>query len=148
MAPRQLPEDFKDFLNFLNSNRVKYLLLGGWAVGIYGHPRATKDIDFIIGIDDENLDRLLTALHEFGAPPIDAANFKLPGTVFRMGRSPVQIDIINEASGIQFEECYQNREVVNVEGVEISLISRADLIKNKRASGRSQDMADVDKLSK
>ncbi len=107
MALKQLPEDFKEFLNFLNSNKVKYLLLGGWAIGIYGHPRATKDIDFFIGIDESNLDRLITALREFGAPPIDIANFKEKGNVFRMGRSPVQIDIINEASGIQFDVCYQ-----------------------------------------
>lgn len=147
MAPRQLPEDFKEFLNFLNSNKVKYLLLGGWAIGIYGHPRATNDIDFFISIDDENLDRLISALREFGVPPIDIANFKEKGNVFRMGRSPMQIDIINEASGIQFDECYQKREVINVEGVEISLISKDDLIKNKIASGRAQDIADVEKLS-
>ena len=147
MGLRQLPEDFKEFLNFLNSNKVKYLLLGGWAIGIYGHPRATKDIDFFVGIDDENLNKLILALREFGAPPIDIANFKEKGNVFRMGCSPVQIDIINEASGIQFDECYQKREVFNVEGVEISLISRADLIKNKMAAGRAQDIADVEKLS-
>ena len=147
MALRLLPEDFKDFLNFLNSNKVKYLLLGGWAVGIYGHPRATKDIDLIVGIDDENLDRLVMALREFGAPPIDFANFKEKGNVFRMGRPPVQIDIINEASGIRFDESYQKRKVINVQGVEISLISKDDLIKNKTISGRAQDIADVEKLS-
>lgn len=147
MALKLLPEDFKDFLNFLNSNKVKYLLLGGWAVGIYGHPRATKDIDLIVGIDDENLDRLMMALREFGAPSIDFANFKEKGNVFRMGRPPVQIDIINEASGIKFDESYQKRKVINVQGVEISLISRDDLIKNKTTSGRTQDIADVEKLS-
>lgn len=147
MALRLLPEDFKDFLNFLNSNKVKYLLLGGWAVGIYGHPRATKDIDFIVGIDDDNLNRLLMALREFGAPSIDFSNFKEKGTVFRMGRPPVQIDIINEASGINFDESYQKRKVINVQGVEISLISKDDLIKNKTVSGRTQDIADIEKLS-
>jgi hypothetical protein len=148
MAQRQLPVDFKEFLNFLNSNKVKYLLLGGWAVGIYGHPRATKDIDFIVGIDDQNLDRLIRALCEFGAPSVDIANFKEKGNVFRMGRSPVQIDIINEASGINFDESYQRRKIVDVEGVEISLISKDDLIKNKMASGRAQDIADAEKLSR
>ena len=148
MAQRQLPVDFKEFLSFLNSNKVKYLLLGGWAVGIYGHPRATKDIDFIVGIDDENLSRLISALREFGAPPVDIANFKEKGNVFRMGRSPVQIDIINEASGIDFYESYQRRELIDVEGIEISLISKDDLIKNKLASGRAQDIADAEKLSR
>jgi len=148
MAQRQLPVDFKEFLNFLNSNKVEYLLLGGWAVGIYGHPRATKDIDFIVGIDDQNLARLIRALGEFGAPSIEIANFKEEGNVFRMGRSPVQIDIINEASGIDFYESYQRRQLIDVDGVEISLISKDDLIKNKLASGRAQDIADAEKLSR
>ena len=148
MAQRQLPVDFKEFLSFLNSNKVEYLLLGGWAVGIYGHPRATGDIDFIVGIDDQNLARLIRALGEFGAPSIEIANFKEEGNVFRMGRSPVQIDIINEASGIDFYESYQRRELIDVEGIEISLISKDDLIKNKLASGRAQDIADAEKLSR
>ena len=129
MDLRQLPEDFKDFINFLNGNNVCYLLVGGWAVGIYGYPRATKDIDFLIANDDENLERLQKALCEFGAPDIDMRYFKEKGNVFRMGRSPVQIDIINEASGINIVECYARRNVITVEGTHISLISKNDLIK-------------------
>ena len=109
MDRRQLPEDFKDFLSFLNSNDVQYLLLGDWAVAIYGYLRATKDIDFLISTDDKNLAKLKKALYEFGAPTIDMKHFKKLGNVFRMGRSPVQIDIINQASGIEFEECYSRR---------------------------------------
>ncbi|HLP49147.1 MAG TPA: DUF6036 family nucleotidyltransferase [Candidatus Deferrimicrobium sp.] len=146
MDLRQLPEDFKDFINFLNGNNVCYLLVGGWAVGIYGYPRATKDIDFLIANDDENLKKLQKALREFGAPNIDMRYFKEKGNVFRMGRSPVQIDIINEASGIDIFECYARRNVITVEGINISLISKNDLIKNKKASGRNQDIADVDNL--
>ena len=146
MALRQLPEDFRDFLNFLNKHKVKYLLLGGWAVGIYGYPRATGDMDVLIAIDDTNLDRLLSALQEFGAPSIEMTHFKEVGNVFRMGRSPIKIEILTEASGIVFSDCYQRRRLITIDQVEISLISKADLLINKRASHRPQDLADVQRL--
>lgn len=146
MDQRQLPEDFKDFIDLLNVNNVIYLLVGGWAVGIYGTPRATKDIDFLIANDDENLKRLQKTLREFGTPEIDMEYFKKKGYVFRMGRAPVQIDIINDATGIDFAECYQEREILTIQGVKVSVISKNDLIKNKKASGRNRDLADVDDL--
>lgn len=143
MAKRPLPEDFKEFINFLNANNVLYLLVGGWAVGLYGHPRATKDIDFLIAIDRKNLQKLKKALFEFHVPTIKMELFKKPGNFFRMGRSPIQIDIITDAAGIDIKECYERRMIINVEGTEISVISREDLIKNKRATGRTQDLADA-----
>ncbi|MBN2286742.1 MAG: hypothetical protein JXI43_09865 [Tissierellales bacterium] len=76
MARRQLPEDFKDFIKFLNLNEVRYLLIGGWAVGLYGYPRATKDIDFLIAIDNNNLNKMTRALSEFGGPTVKAVHFK------------------------------------------------------------------------
>ena len=79
MAKRLLPDDFKEFIQCLNKNNVKYLLVGGWAVGIYGHPRATKDIDFLISIDDENLKNFQNALNTFGSPPVDIERFKEKG---------------------------------------------------------------------
>jgi predicted nucleotidyltransferase len=148
MVQRQLPEDFKDFIKFLNEHKVQYLLIGGWAVGIYGNPRATKDIDFLIAIDNENIDKLQTALSKFGAPTVSNKVFQTKGNVFRMGRAPVQIDIINEASGIHFPDCYKGRKIITVEGMKISIISKKDLIKNKKASGRPQDLADVAILKK
>lgn len=146
MALKRLPADFRDFLNSLNKNGVKYLLLGGWAVGIYGHPRATGDMDVLIAIDEANLDKLLKALYEFGAPTVEKDHFKERGNVFRMGRSPIKIDVINEASGIDIEDCYSRRNIVNIDGIDISLISKEDLIKNKKASGRTKDIADVEDL--
>ena len=136
MAQRQLPEDFKDFIKFLNANNVKYLLVGGWAVGLHGNPRATKDIDFLIAVDDENLTKLKKAMCEFGAPTIDMNVFKEKGNFFRMGRPPIQIDIITEAHGIDISECSSRRELIKIEDVEISLISKNDLIQNKKSTGR------------
>ena len=83
MDLKQLPEDFQEFISSLNSNRVRYLLVGGWAVAIYGYPRATKDIDFLVAIDDKNLERLRNSLLAFGVPITDMAPFKKVGYVFR-----------------------------------------------------------------
>jgi len=146
MDQKRLPEDFKDFIAFLSKNDVCYLLVGGWAIGIYAQPRATKDIDFLVALDDENLARLQTALQQFGAPPLNVEQFKEKGSVYRMGRPPIQIDIINQADGIDIHECYGRRKVILVDGMEVSLISREDLIANKKASGRLQDLADIEKL--
>lgn len=132
MAQRRLPDDFKEFLSSLNKNDVKYLLLGGWAVGIYGAPRATADMDVFIAIDDENIGKLQKALHEFGAPTVPNDHFKEIGKIFRMGRSPMRIEIINQASGIDFKSCYQNRKTILVDEIEISIISIDDLLKNKK----------------
>jgi predicted nucleotidyltransferase len=146
MAQKRLPDDFKDFLNSLNKNNVEYLLLGGWAVGIYGAPRATGDMDVFIAVDDQNLAKLLKALFEFGAPTVPKEHFKDIGRVFRMGRSPIRIEIINQASGINFQPCYQRRKIINVDGIDISIISEVDLLKNKAASGREKDIADLRNL--
>ena len=148
MEKRRLPDDFKEFIQCLNSNNVQYLLLGGWAVGIYGHPRATKDIDFLISIKQSNLEKLRKALLDFYAPPVDLENFKEKGYVIRIGSSPIQIDIINDADGISMDDCYQRKEIINVDGIDICLISKEDLIKNKMASGRSMDIADAERLEK
>ena len=148
MDRKPLPDDFKDLIRCLNSSDVRYLLVGGWAVGMYGNPRATKDIDFLVATDDGNLANLQEALRVFGSPPVDMKHFKEKGRIIRMGSSPVQVDIINEADGIDINECYGRKEVVNFDGIDISVISRSDLIKNKKASGRTMDLADAEMLER
>jgi len=148
MAKRRLPDDFREFVQCLNSNDVRYLLVGGWAVGMYGSPRATKDIDFLVAADDDNLGKLEKALLMFNAPPVDIERFREKGNVIRMGNSPIQIDIINEADGIDIDECYARKEIICVDDVDVFTVSIDDLIKNKRASGRSMDIADAEKLEK
>jgi len=148
MAKKQLPEDFKEFIQCLNKHNVIYLLLGGWAVGIYGQPRATKDIDFLIAKDDDNLNKLEKALSEFGSPPVDLNGFKEDGFVVRIGSSPILIDIINKADGIDINSCYEKRKIIKIEDIDVSVISLNDLIINKKSSGRGQDIADVEKLEK
>ncbi|MBD3240154.1 MAG: hypothetical protein GF331_06175 [Chitinivibrionales bacterium] len=146
MARRQLPEDFKEFIRYLNSNEVRYLLIGGWAVGLHGFPRATKDIDFLIAVDPKNLERITRALADFGGPAAEAEHLTKPGSVFRMGAPPLQIDIINQAAGLQFDDCYARRDTIRVNDLEIAVISKEDLIRNKKATGRTQDRADAERL--
>ena len=146
MARKQLPGDFKDFVKFLNANDVRYLLIGGWAVGLHGFPRATKDIDFLMAVDPENLEKVVKALSDFGGPTAEAHHLRKIGSVFRMGAPPLQIDIINEAAGLHFDDCYSRRDLILVDDVEIAVISKDDLIRNKKATGRTQDMADAEKL--
>jgi hypothetical protein len=146
MAPKQLPDDFRDFLDSLNKKNVKYLLLGGWAVGIYGAPRATADLDVFIATDDANINKLQAALYSFGAPTVPKEHFREIGRVFRMGRSPIRIEIINHASGISFQSCYRRRKTIAVDNIAISIISVDDLLKNKKASGREKDIADIRNL--
>jgi len=148
MEKRQLPEEFKDFIRCLNKNKVKYLLVGGWAVGVYGHPRATKDIDFLLANDQNNIEKIKMALLEFGAPPIDLECFKETGYVVRMGSSPTQIDMINKANGIDINDCFKRKVVMDIEDLKVNVISKNDLIKNKLESGRLNDLADADKLRK
>jgi predicted nucleotidyltransferase len=148
MGKKQLPEEFKEFIQYLNKNKVKYLLVGGWAVGIYGHPRATKDIDFLFSNDKKNLDRIKKALNEFGAPPIDLENFKEDGYVIRIGSSPIQIDLINSADGIEINDCFERKKIMDIEGVKVNVIAIDDLIINKKSSARNIDIADAEKLEK
>lgn len=148
MALKQLPEEFKELLKLLKEKNVKYLLIGGWAVGFYGHPRATGDLDILISIEEKNLQNLEEALIEFGIPQIDVNNLKVPGHFFRIGRPPLQIDILTEADGINFNECYKKKKEVSIDNININIISLEDLIINKKKSARYQDLADVEKLDK
>jgi hypothetical protein len=113
---------------------------------MYGNPRATKDIDFLVANDRGNLAKLQKALLAFGSPPVDLERFRERGRVIRIGSAPIQIDIINEADGIDIDECYSRRETIKVEDIDVFVISKNDLIKNKTASGRSMDIADAEKL--
>ena len=144
---RHLPDDFREFLSLLNEQKVDYLIVGGWALGLHGYVRATGDMDVWIGQREENLDRLLMALSSFGVPgPISKGFFREKGNAFRMGRPPMKIEIITEATGIDFYESLANRVVIETDGISIQFIGYDDLIKNKRSTGRLKDKADLEEL--
>ncbi len=149
MAPA-LPNDFKEFLKLLNSHRVKYLVIGGHAVGFYGYPRFTGDIDVWISTAPENVRKVIVALQEFG---FDGANlrpelFAKPEHLVRMGNSPVRIEVLTGISGVKFEECFAERVSGIIEGIHVNFISLAHLKANKKASGRYKDLDDLENLSK
>jgi len=143
-----LNPDYREMLECLYGEKVKFLLVGAYAVAVYGYPRATKDIDLFVRATPENASNLMRALRRFGAPLADVseADFASEGIVFQIGDSPRRIDILTRISGVEFERAYSNRKMVSVDGVEIPVISISDLIANKRATGRTQDLADIEKL--
>jgi hypothetical protein len=144
-----MTEDFKDLLRALNANAAKYLIVGGHALAVHLVPRMTKDLDIFIGTDKENAKAVFRALAQFGAPlkdmsPADFAD----GTTFQIGQEPDRIDILQRIDGISFDEAWANRIEGTVDGeVPAAVISRDDLIRNKLASGRDQDLLDVKKLT-
>ena len=146
----KLPRDFRDFLSLLNSHCVEYLLVGGYAVAIHGYTRYTGDIDIWIAVSDENAERVVATLKafRFDLPELSAEFFLNPTRMTRLGREPVKIEILNSISGVQFSEATENAIHVVVDGITIPVISLADLRKNKLASGRSKDLADLDNLPK
>jgi hypothetical protein len=143
-----LNKDFKDMLSCLLEEKVEFLLVGGYALGVYGHPRATKDIDLWIWTDPVNSEKTYRALATFGAPlaNVTPMAFSESGVIFQIGVPPNRIDLITKADGIEFKACYQNRAIVSIEGLDIPVISREDLILNKRTTDRPQDRVDVDVL--
>ena len=148
MATTRLAPDFKEFLLLLRSAKIEYLLIGGYAVGHYGFPRATVDLDIWVANHNENASRLVEALRKFGfdVPELNESLFQDPKHVVRMGVPPVRLEILSSIDGVEFRDCYPRREVTEIDGVEVDVISLADLKTNKRASGRHQDLNDLEKL--
>ncbi len=145
----QLPTEFQEFLRSLKDHGVEYLLVGGYAVGYHGYPRATADIDIWINISSSNAKRMVDALVEFGfgVEDLNAELFLEKQRVVRMGHPPLRIEILMEISGVNFSTCYKKRVEDSLEGVTVSIIGLECLKKNKKASGRLKDLNDLEQLS-
>jgi len=143
-----LPQDFRVFLKLLNSKRIEYLLIGGYAVGYYGYPRATADMDIWIAISKENARKVTEAMKDFGVntPALSEGIFLEPGKIIRMGYPPIRIEVLTEISGVNFKRCYARRKEIKIDGIKIKMISLGDLLKNKKASGRHKDLNDLENL--
>jgi len=148
MAKFELHPDFKDFLKLLNSHQVNYLLVGGYAVGYYGYPRATADMDIWIEISKSNAEKLEKVLREFqmSQEAISKELFLKKDTIIRMGMPPVRLEIITDASGISFSDCYSRKQVMEIDGIPVNFISLQDLKTNKKAAGRYKDLEDLEHL--
>lgn len=143
-----MPDDLKELLRAFNDHAVKYLIVGGYAFGVHAEPRATKDLDIFIRSDHQNAKSVFQALAQYGAPLVDLspADF-MDGTTFQVGQPPARIDILQQIDGVSFDEAWENRVEGFIEDeIRVAVISRSDLIRNKLASGREQDILDAKKL--
>jgi len=144
-----LNQDFREFIALLNKHKVRYLLIGGYAVALHGHPRYTKDLDIWIWMDNANAERLCTALKEFGFSPLDITpeDFLELDRIIQLGYPPNRIDLMTSPHGVDFETCFSSRKEIDLDGLKINLIDLENLRINKRATGRHQDLADIENLT-
>jgi predicted nucleotidyltransferase len=143
-----LPPDFRDFLKLCNQKRAKYLLIGGYAVGFFGYPRATADMDVWIERSHENAEKIVAVLKLFGfdVPELSIDLFLEEGKIVRMGVPPLRLEILNDISGVTFAECYPSRTRAIIDGIRVDIISLEHLKVNKKASGRDKDLDDLKNL--
>ena len=140
--------DYTDMLKCLNKVGVDYIMVGGWAVNMHGYIRATIDLDIWIMTDPANAKKVYAALKDFGAPlsEITPEDFATDGTIFQIGVAPCRIDIINKIDGLTYAEASPRAVLKNIDGIPVRILSLEDLITNKRASGRTKDLADAEIL--
>lgn len=145
----ELDPDFREFIGCCVAHDVRFLVVGGYALAAHGHPRFTKDLDVWLWIDPGNARRLVAALTDFGfgSLGLTEADFVEPGIVVQLGHAPKRIDLLTSIDGVTFDECWPDRVGIDVGGVTVPFIDVAHLVVNKRASGRLQDLADVEALS-
>lgn len=143
-----LNRDFREFIGLLNANNVRYLIVGGCAVGFHGYPGYTKGLNVWIEVSDENAENIVEALNQFGfgAVGFEAKDFLNLDEFTQLGCPPNRIDFFTSCEGVNFSHCYANRMQVEIEGLKIDFIDYENLLKNKQAVGRPQDLADVSNL--
>ena len=144
-----LNPDFKEFIQSLNDNNVRYLVIGGYAVALHGYPRYTKDIDIWLEMSPGNAENVVNALKQFGFGTLNLQpdDFLAPDQVVQLGYPPNRIDLITTPDGVDFATCYDARVVITMDGLAINFIDLENLKRNKRASGRFQDLADLENLA-
>jgi len=143
-----LNQDFRDLLFALNDACADYLVVGAYALAAHGHVRATKDLDIWVRPDSANASRVYQALHAFGAPlaSLSISDLATPGIIFQIGVAPIRIDVLTSIDGVTFDEAWPARVPSTYGDQPINVLSRKHLIQNKLASGRRQDLADVETL--
>lgn len=143
-----LSQDFKEFIELLNKNEVRYLIVGGYAVAFHGHPRYTKDFDVWIESTPKNAERILKALELFGFGSLGLAkkDFLEKDQIIQLGYPPNRIDLMTSLEALDFKDCYHSRVQFEIQDVKVNFIDAANLKKNKRATGRAQDLADIENL--
>ena len=145
-----LDSDFVDFIELLNEQDVDYLVVGGYAMAFHGRPRYTGDLDIWIDISEENAAKMMLVLHEFGfsSLPFTKADFLKENIINQLGYPPLRIDILTSVDGVTFAEAKKHFSVIKIDDLPIRFIGLAELIQNKKASGRKQDLVDIETLTK
>jgi len=145
-----LTSDLREFIECLNSNGVEYLIVGALAVSWHGFPRYSGDIDFLVRPNPANAELLLRALDQFGFGSLDitASDLTAPGKVVQLGHEPNRIDLMTSVTGVSFEEAWEGRSAGQLDGIPVHFIGRAELLRNKDATGRSKDLIDAIELRK
>ena len=140
-----LNKDYKEMLQILLNNKVRCLVVGAYAMGAYGYPRATGDIDIWVEASSENSEKIHQSLSEFGAPlsEVTKTTFCEEGIVFQIGVAPRRIDIITKIDGVDFNKAYSDKQKMEIEGIKIPFLSKENLIKNKESTGREKDQLDA-----
>jgi len=146
----KLQKDLREFIELLNSHRVEYLVVGGHAVSFHGYPRYTGDIDFLIRPTKENASRIVDVVERFGLEESESLKTTLiqPDKIIQIGRPPNRIDILTSASGVDFQQAWDQSVLSNLDGLPVRFPDLETLLKNKRASARIKDLADVEELEK
>lgn len=141
-------QDFKEFIELLNKHKVEYLLIGGYALGIHGHPRYTGDMDIWVNPERKNAEKVLDVLKEFGFGELDVKedDFIKPGNVIQLGYPPLRIDLLTQPNGVTFPESYSRKLEIIHNNMNLHVISLEDFKKNKEASGRPKDLEDLRNL--
>ncbi len=142
-------QDFREFVELLIIHRAEYLIVGGYAVGVHGHPRYTGDLDIWLNPTQENAERVLACVNEFGFASygLTQNDFIKEGNIVQLGYPPLRIDLLTQIDGVTFRECFENKIQVEIEGLFVNFIGYEDLLKNKKESGRLRDLDDIDNLS-
>lgn len=143
-----LPRDFQDIIRLLNEKSVEFLLIGGYALAFHGYPRFTGDLDILVKPSRQNAKKILDALGQFGMASLELTeeDFIKEDSVIQIGVSPLRIDFLTSVSGVHIDDLFKNAIEIQLEDVSTRMISRGDLIKNKRASGRMKDLADIETI--
>ena len=144
----RLPNDFKEFLQLLNDHRVDYLLVGGYAVGYHGYPRATVDLDIWVAVTPRNARHLVMVFKEFGfdVKELKEDLFLKENKIVRIGEPPLRIKVMTSVSGVDFDACYEQRIVDTIDGIQVNFINLENLKVNKMSAGRHKDLNDLENL--
>lgn len=148
----KLPQDFTDLLIELCEANAEFLLVGGWAVILYGHVRATDDMDIFVRPSTTNSERIFAALDAFGAPlrahAVAPGHFAKEGDAYRFGIAPLKVEVLTKISGVSFDDALQGSKTFELDGYQIPYIGKAALIANKKSAGRHKDLADIEELER